>query len=337
MSVNRRWTLATRPNGPVKAGDFALVSEQFAQPVLKAGEVLVRNHLFSIAPTIRNWLNDGGSYRGSIPIGGTIAGMTACEVIASEHADYPVGSRMVAMARWEDVSVVRPDGAAVPPFPVPDDVSLEDAMGLYSPNSLTAYFGLLDVGRPVAGETLVVSGAAGSVGSLVCQVGKVTGCRVIGIAGGAAKCRHLVDVTDVDAAIDYRAENVAERLAELCPSGIDLFFDNVGGEQLQAAVDNMADHGRIVLCGQISAYDRPGGAPGPSDMMKIVYGRIRMEGFVVGDFVDRASTARERLRQWQAEGRVSVQVDVRRGFERLPDAFVDLFSGGNAGTLLVAA
>jgi NADPH-dependent curcumin reductase CurA len=337
MSVNRRWTLATRPNGPVKAGDFALVSEPFAVPVLKAGEVLVRNHLFSVAPTIRNWLNEGPSYRGSIPIGGTIVGMTACEVIMSEHPDHPVGRRMVAMARWEDVSVIRPDHAPVPPFPIPDDVSFEDAMGLYSPNSLTAYFGLLDVGRPIAGETLVVSGAAGSVGALVCQIAKIMGCRVIGIAGGAEKCQRLVETTGVDAAIDYRAEDVAERLSALCPSGIDLFFDNVGGEQLQAAVDNMADHGRIVLCGQISAYDRRDGAPGPRDMMKIVYGRIRMEGFVVGDFVDRAPPARERLRQWQAEGRLSVQVDVRQGFERLPVAFIDLFSGGNAGTLLVAA
>lgn len=337
MKVSRRWTLAARPAGRVAASDFALVTEPFDAPTLRDGEVLVRNHLFSVAPTIRNWLNDGPSYRGSIPIGGTIAGMTACEVIASRHPEHRVGSRMVAMARWEDFSVVSPDRTPVPPFPIPDDVSFEDAMGLYSPNSLTAYFGLLDVGRPVAGETVVVSGAAGSVGSLVCQIAKIIGCRVVGIAGGQAKCRRLVEIAGVDAAIDYRVDDVSERLAALCPSGIDLFFDNVGGDQLQAAVDTMADRGRIVLCGQISAYDKPGGAAGPRDMMKIVYGRIRMEGFVVGDFVDRAPAARKQLQRWQAEGRLSVQIDVRAGFDRLPDAFVDLFSGGNAGTLLVAA
>jgi NADPH-dependent curcumin reductase CurA len=283
-------------------------------------------------------LNGGtASYRGSIPIGGTIAGMTACEVVESYHPEHPVGSRMVAMARWEDWSVLRTDAAAVPPFPIPADVTLVEALGLYSPNSLTAYFGLLDVGRPLAGETVVVSGAAGSVGSLVCQIAGILGCRVIGIAGGPDKCSRLIEELGVTAAIDYRNDDVPAKLAELCPDGINVFFDNVGGEQLEAAANAMADHGRIVLCGQISAYDRTGDAPGPRDMMKLVYGRIRMEGFVVGDFVDRADVARAKLRHWANEGRLTVRIDQRDGIERLPQAFVALFDGGNNGTLLVTA
>ena len=338
MTRNRRWTLARRPAGAVAAGDFALVEDALAERALAAGEVLVRNRMFAVAPTIRNWLNDPGqSYRGSIPIGGTIGGMAACEVVASADPTYSPGARLVAMSRWEDWSVLRPAEASVPVFPVPDGMPFEDALGAYSPNSLTAYFGLTDVGRPVAGETVLVSGAAGSVGSLVCQIARILGCRVIGIAGGQDKCRWLESACGVDAAIDYRAGDVAARLAELAPGGVDLFFDNVGGAMLQAAVDNMARHGRIVLCGQISAYDREGGAPGPRDMMKLVYGSIRMEGFVVGDYVDRAEEARTALAGWIAEGKLTVRVDLRHGFEQLPHAFTDLFRGANEGTLLVTA
>ena len=213
----------------------------------------------------------------------------------------------------------------------------EEALGAYSPNSLTAYFGLTDVGRPLAGETVLVSGAAGSVGSIVCQIARILGCRVIGIAGGKSKCRWLRDGVRGRRGDRLSRGRVAARLGELAPQGIDLFFDNVGGEMLQAAVDHMARHGRIVLCGQISAYDRAGGAPGPRDMMKLVYGSIRMEGFVVGDYVDRAEEARTALAGWIAEGRLTVRVDLRHGFEQLPLAFTDLFRGANEGTLLVTA
>lgn len=335
---NRRWTLAARPQGAVAADHFRLVEAPFDCPALKQGDLLVRNRMFAVAPTIRNWLNDPGeSYRGSIPIGGTIAGMAGCEVVRSEHARYPVGTRMVAMSRWEDWSVLRPDQAAVPVFPMPEGMDFERALGPLSPNSLTAFFGLREIGCARAGDIVLVSGAAGSVGSIACQIAKILGCRVIGIAGGAGKCRGLVEAGWADAAIDYRTEPVSERLATLCPAGIDLFFDNVGGDLLQAAVDNMAPHGRIVLCGQISAYDRPGGAPGPRDMMKLVYGRVRMEGFVVGDFIDRADEARALLGNWLDRGELAVRIDRRDGFERLPGALVDLFRGANTGTLLVAA
>jgi NADPH-dependent curcumin reductase CurA len=337
MIRNRRWTLAERPAGAVRTSDFALLGEEWTAPTLRAGEVLVRNRMFAVAPTIRNWLNEGASYRGSIPIGGTIAGMAGCEVIESAHDDYPAGTRLVAMSRWEDRSVLVPDRAPVPPFPIAPDLDFEEALGPLSLNSLTAYFGLLDVGKPLVGETVLVSGAAGSVGSIVCQIARIMGCRVIGIAGGADKCRWFEGEGLADHAIDYRTDDVPARLRTLCPEGVHLFFDNVGGALLDAAVDAMAPHGRIVLCGQISAYDRDGGAPGPSDMMKVVYGRLRLEGFVIGDYVERADEARQRLRAWLTEGRLKVRVDLREGFEQLPRAFVDLFSGANAGTLMVRA
>lgn len=338
MTINRRWRLARRPTGQVSTEDFGLIEEPFAAPELREGEVLVRNRMFAIAPTIRNWLGASGqSQRGTIAVGGTIAGMAGCEVVASRHDGWPVGVRMIAMARWEDWSVIAPDAAPVPAFRLPDGMDFAEALGPLSLNSLTAYFGMRDVGKVAAGETVLVSGAAGSVGSVACQVARLAGARVIGIAGGAAKCAWLREECGVDAAIDYRTEDVAARLTELAPGRIDLFFDNVGGAILDAAIDRMAAHGRIVLCGQIAAYDREGAAPGPSDMMKLVYGRIRMEGFVVGDFVDKADEARAALKGWLDSGALKVRVDLRQGFAAIPGAFVDLFTGRNAGTLIVAA
>lgn len=337
MTNNRRWALAARPAGKLAESDLALLEQAWAPPELRPGEVLVRNQMFAVAPTVRNWLKpETGSYRGSIPLGGTIRGMTACEVVESADADFAVGTRMIAMAGWEDWSVIRPAHAPVPVFRVPPEMDFADAMGPLSLNSLTAYFGLLEIGRPRAGETIVVSGAAGSVGSVVCQIAQILGCRVVGIAGGTEKCARVVADFGAYAAIDYRSEDISQRLGELCPEGIDVFFDNVGGAPLRGALDHMAPHGRIVVCGQISTYDQADAAGGTLDLMKVVYGRIRIEGFVVGDFVDRADEARAQLSQWLDDGRLTVAVDLRQGLRQLPGALVDLFRGANSGTVLVA-
>jgi NADPH-dependent curcumin reductase CurA len=337
MTINRRWTLARRPDGPVGAEDFALVEAPFDMPALNEGEILARNRVFAIAPTIRNWLNlPGRSDRGSIPIGGVISGMAGCEIAASHHPGWQIGDRLIAMARWEDWSVIAPDAAAVPAFRLPAEMDFAQALGPLSLNSLTAYFGMTEVGRVSASDVVLVSGAAGSVGSIACQIARILGARVIGIAGGADKCTWLRETCGVEA-IDYRGDDVGARLTGLCPTGIDLFFDNVGGAILDAAIDRMAAHGRIVLCGQIAAYDGDAPARGPADMMKLVYRRIRMEGFVVGDFVDRADEARAALGAWIDSGALKVRVDLRHGFDAIPGAFVDLFSGRNAGTLIVAA
>lgn len=338
MTLGRRWTLARHPLGSVREDDFALVSDPWAEPDLPDGAVLLRNRLFSVAPTIRNWLGDkGASYRGALPLGGTIPGMVAGEVLASRHPRFAAGQRVVAMAGWEDRSVIQTDRAQVPVFPVPDGMMLEDALGPLSPNSLTAYFGMTEVGRVRAGDAVLVSGAAGSVGAVACQVARIAGARVVGTAGGEAKCAWLREACGVADVIDYRAEDVAARLAALFPRGIDLFFDNVGGAILDMAIDRMAPRGRVALCGQISAYDGDGRAPGPSDMMKVVYGRLRIEGFVVGDFAAQADAAHRQLAAWIDAGALVVRTDLRRGFAELPRAFVDLFAGRNAGTLIVSA
>lgn len=338
MIVNRAWLLARRPQGRVAIADFAYREEPFVAPALAEGELLVRNHIFSCAPTIRNWLNaPGSSYRGAIGIGQPVAGMAGAEVIASRHPHFTAGDLVTAVSPWQDYAVLTPDWAPVPVVKIPGGLTLADALGPYSPNSLTGYFGMIDVGGAKAGDTVLISGAAGSVGSVACQVARIQGCRVIAIAGGSEKCAWLRDVARVDATIDYKNEDLATRMTAVCPERVNLFFDNVGGPVLQAAVDAMAVHGRIVLCGQISAYDTDRPAPGPRDMMKLVYGRILMQGFVVGDFAARYDEAYATLRRWIGRGDIICRVDVRKGFERLPEAFVDLFSGSNEGTLLVSA
>lgn len=338
MTVNRAWLLARRPQERVSVADFAYREEPFVPPVLKEGEVLVRNHLFSCAPTIRNWLNaPGSSYRSAIDIGQPVAGMAGAEVLASCHPRFSAGDLVTAISPWQDYAVLAPDRAAVPVVTVPGGFTLADALGPYSPNSLTAYFGMIDVGRAKAGDTVLVSGAAGSVGAVACQIARIRGCRVVAVAGGPDKCAWLRDVGRVDAAIDYKKGDVAAHIGQACPERVDLFFDNVGGVLLQAAVDAMAVHGRIVLCGQIAAYDTGQPAHGPCDMMKLVYGRILMQGFVVGDFAARYDEAYAALDDWIKRGDIICRTDLRRGFKRLPEAFVDLFRGNNDGTLLVSA
>ena len=336
MTVNRAWVLANRPEGAVRTSDFAYREEAFDAPELAGGDILVRTRIISCAPTIRNWLNaPSRSYRGAIGIGEPIRGMAAVEVLASRHARFEAGQWVTAVAPWQDYAVLRPDEAVVPVTPIEAWMDPVEAMTLYSPNSLTAYFGLFAIGEPRPGMTICVSGAAGSVGAMVCQMARIAGCRVIAVAGGPDKCRWLREQVGVDVAIDYRAANLPAALKEACPDGINIFFDNVGGEVLQAAVDRMAPHGRIVLCGQLAAYDSNSPAAGPRDMMKLVYGRIRMQGFVIGDYADDYPAAIASIRQWVTQARLRNRYDVRDGFERIPDAFVDIFNGRNAGTLIV--
>ncbi|HUD91653.1 NADP-dependent oxidoreductase [Sphingobium sp.] len=336
MTLNRAWVLARRPEGAVRTSDFAYQEEAFAAPLLAEGEILVRTRIISCAPTIRNWLNPPErSYRGAIGIGEPIRGMAAVEVLESRHGQFSVGQWLTAVAPWQDYAVLRPDAAAVPVMAIEASVDPVDAMTLYSPNSLTAYFGLFTVGEPKSGMTLLVSGAAGSVGGMVCQMARIAGCRVIAVAGGQDKCRWLEEEGGADVAIDYRSSDLPAALKAASPDGINIFFDNVGGDILQAAVDRMAPHGRIVLCGQLAAYDSNEPAAGPQDMMKLVYGRIRMQGFVVGDYADDYASAITSIRRWEAEGRLRNRYDVRDGFRCIPNAFVDIFKGRNSGTLIV--
>lgn len=333
---NRQWLLKSRPTRELDAAHFAYAEEVFQPPHLETGQVLVRNLAFSCAPTIRNWMNDvERSYRTPIEIGKPIAGPACAQVLSSAHPGFAPGALLIGVSRWEDFSVLQPDRAFAPLLTIPPGMTPVDALGLYGLNSLTAYFGLLRIGRPQAGETVVVSAAAGAVGSMAAQIARLKGCRVIGIAGGREKCAWLLNACGAHGAIDYKSDDVAACLAELAPHGADIFFDNVGGELLQVVTEHMAVHGRIVVCGQISAYDCDRPAPGPRDMMRIVYRRLSIQGFVLGDFIAEVNDARDRLMQWFAAGKIVRNEDVRTGFELLPKAFLDLFRSANRGALLV--
>jgi NADPH-dependent curcumin reductase CurA len=305
-----------------------------ADSILSPGEVLMRNRIFLCAPTMRNWMDEERhSFYPSISIGAPVLAPAAGEVVASANEAVPVGTRIMTFGSWQDYQVI-PSGQRI--TSIPDDLSFVEAMGPFGSNSLAGYFGLLKVGRPRAGETLVVSGAAGSTGSVAAQIGKIKGCRVIGIAGGAEKCGWLTNECRIDAAIDYRREAVSERLADLCPGGIDIFFDNVGGDMLQAAVDNMARHGRVVLCGQVSGYNDARPIEGPRNMMRVIYGSITLQGFLMRDYVSEANEALGEIRRWVCDGLIAHREDVRHGFENIPKAFSALFDGSNRGTLMAS-
>lgn len=331
---NRQWLLARRPDGLCVPDDFLYRDEAYAAPDLREGEVLIQNMAFLCAPTIRNWMDEStGDFMPSIGLGEPVRGPSAARVIASANPDFPPGSRVCTIANWQDFDVVAPTRALI--RQVPDGFSFIDALGPVGMNALTAYFGLIEIGKPKAGETLLVSGAAGSVGSVAAQIGKILGCRVIGIAGGADKCAWLVERGCVDAYIDYKREDFAARIASLCSQGVDIYFDNVGGAALQAAIDNMARHGRVVLCGQISGYNDGATENRLGNLMRLIYGSIRMEGFLASNFVAQFPQAMSRLAGWIDEGRLHHREDVRVGMEVLPMSLNALFDGSNQGTLIV--
>ncbi|HEX4455303.1 MAG TPA: NADP-dependent oxidoreductase [Kofleriaceae bacterium] len=336
MLHNRQWLLKRRPQGPLSLGDFEFREQAMPEPELEPGQILLRNLLFTCSPTMRNWMNaPGGSYR-SIELGAPIRGPGGSQVVKSNDPRFPVDARVTLLSLWEDYSVLEPDTAPTQIIVQPADVKLVDAMGIFGLNSCTAYFGLLRVGEAKPGETVVVSAAAGSVGSMVVQFAKIAGCRVIGIAGGRDKCDLVVREFGADAAIDYKHDNVAARLKELCPKGVDVYFDNVGGDILNAVMDNIAVKGRVAVCGQVSAYDSDAPPPGLRDMMKVVYRSVRIRGFVMHEFFHEVDAARADIKRWMADGRLKHREDIRVGFASLPRAFMSLFNGeSKGGTLIV--
>ena len=331
---NRQWLLARRPTGTAELADFGFQETTFSVPELEPGQVVLKNSIFLLAPTIRNWLDaPGNNFYPSIPIGAPVLSPAGGEIIASADTRFPVGTRVSAISSWQDYEVVDTTERSVRPMPV--GATEVEAMGPLGMNALTAYFGLLRIGRPKVGETLVVSGAAGSAGSTAAQIGKIMGARVVGIAGGPEKCEWLVSECGLDAAIDYKTTDLGEQLAKTCPDGIDVFFDNVGGTTLQAAVDSMARFGRIVLCGQIAGYDNGVPVPGPHNMMRLIYGSVQMQGFLLGDYEQELAEGWHHLGSWLRNGSLVHREDVRTGFAAIPQSFPALFDGSNTGTLLV--
>jgi len=332
QTVNRQWLLARRPRGELNADDFSWVTTSVPEP--SEGEVLVRNLLLSCDPTQRSWAA-GDTYFPAVKVGSVMRSFAVGQVVDSRDPRYERGQLLQGLFGWQDYALTNSDNAEFPIMPVPQGVSVETAMSILGNTGITAYFGLLEVGAARANETVVVSGAAGATGSTVGQIAKIIGCKVIGIAGGSDKCRYLVEELGFDEAIDYKADNVVTRMRETCPNGIDVYYDNVGGRILDAALANLALRGRIVICGAISSYNEVAPPPGPRHYIKLLTMRGRMEGFVVVDYMPRAQQALNDLTTWLREGKLKDQVDVQQGLENAPKALARLFAGENRGKQLV--
>jgi NADPH-dependent curcumin reductase CurA len=315
----------------VSPGNFELRESEVPEP--GDGEFLVRNLYLSLDPAMRTWMNDARSYVPPVGIGDVMRGVCVAEVIESRNPDYAPGDLVVGAFGWQEYAV-SDGGGEIPVTRVPQGVPITMPLGVLGITSLTAYFGLKEIAKPQPGETVVVSGAAGATGSVTGQLAKIWGCRVIGIAGGAEKCEWLTGELGFDGAIDYKGEKVSRRLRELCPGGLDVFWDNVGGDVLEAALANLAMHARVVLCGAISSYNATE-PRGPRNYMNLLVGRARMEGFVVFDYLSRVDEAMAALVPLVREGKIHHREDVRAGLEAAPSALVDLYTGDNRGKLLV--
>jgi NADPH-dependent curcumin reductase len=326
---NRQWLLARRPAGAIADSDFDFVEADVPKP--GPGEVLVRTLMLSCDPTQRGWIARD-TYLPAVKIGEVVRSGGAGRIEASNAPGFAVGDIVFGLVGWQDYVAMNPTGRL---SKLPAGAPLELAMGVLGMNGMTAYFGLLEVGQPVAGETVVVSGAAGATGSVVAQIAKIKGCRAIGVAGGPEKCRWLTEELGLDAAIDYKAERVNARLKELCPDGIDVFFDNVGGDILDAALARLALRGRVVLCGGIASYNAAEPPPGPKNYLNLVSRRGRMEGFLVSDYAARFAAAASALGGWVREGKIKYQVDVQQGLENAPATLRRLFEGRNEGKQLL--
>jgi NADPH-dependent curcumin reductase len=323
--------MASHPDGALEDDDFDLVDERVPEPA--DGEALVRTLYLSLDPAIRVWMNGIDTYVPGIHVGDVMRAGGLGEVVQSRNAAYTEGDLVFGMMQWSEYCIARagPDGMMTLPRQEPITAFLS-VLGV---TGLTAYFGMFDVAQPKEGETVVVSGAAGAVGSVAGQIGKIIGCRVVGIAGGPEKCAWITDELGFDAWIDYKSEDVAARLRETCPDGIDVFFDNVGGEILDAVLGQINLHARVALCGAISQYDTAELSPGPRNFINLIPQRGRVEGFILLDYRDRFVDAILQLGQWVQEGRIRYAEDIVDGLENAPAAFRRLFTGENTGKLIV--
>ena len=334
--MNGQWKLKSRPVGMVKESDFEYVETPVAE-LLAEDEFLVRNLYFAFEPAMRGWLNDVKSYVPPVQIGEVMRSSTVGQVIESNNANFQAGDFVSGSMGWQEYAVNNgkpgPMGGV---NKIPEGIPPYLVLSALGGTGLTAYFGLLDIGKPKLDDVVVVSGAGGATGSVAGQIAKIKGAsKVIGIAGGEAKCKWLTGELGFDEAIDYKSENVMTRLRETCPNGIDVFFDNVGGEILDDALLNMAQNGRIVLCGGISSYNEAELPPGPKNYMQLVIRRCSMQGFIVIDYLDQAAKAIDDLSRWIADGTLKHAEDIQEGIANTPKTFLRLFEGKNMGKQLL--
>lgn len=332
--MNRRFLLVRRPNGLPTADDFRLVEEAMPEP--GEGEFVVRTVYASLDPAMRGWLDDAPSYMPPIPLGDAVRASTVGRVAASRNPDFPEGAWVSGLGAIEEYTVGRAGGFMrridVDAVPSPSNyLSVLGAVGM------TAYFGVLDVLAPRAGQTLLVSGAAGAVGSLVGQIGRILGCRTIGIAGGAAKVERLTRDYGYDVGIDYRGKDrtaLEAAIRAAAPDGIDLVFENVGGDILDAALSNLAGGARIALCGLISEYNAPEKV-GARNVWQLIVHRATMRGFLVSDYLPRFEEGGRQMAQWMGEGRLRFDEHIDRGIDNALPAFLRLFEGTNEGKMIL--
>ncbi len=328
---NRQVRLKARPQGIPQAEHFEIVEESVPEP--GEGQVLVRNIFLSVDPAMRGWIVDKVGYSAPVAIGEVMRSFASGRVEASRHSDYATGDLVTGMFGWQDYAVV--DGKAIQRKISETDMPLSTSLGVLGLNGITAYFGLLEIGQPKSGETLVVSTAAGAVGSCVGQIGKALGCRTIGIAGGVEKKRLCLDQFGFDAAVDYKSEDVDAALSKACPDGVDVYFDNTAGPISDAVLKQLRQGARVAICGTASISNWDPIPQGPRVERHLLVKRARMQGFVVFDFAQRYDEARTKLAEWVRDGTIRYREEILDGIENAPDAIAGLYRGENLGKRLI--
>ncbi len=332
-SVNKRYVLSKRPVGLPDEGTWTLATPEI--PTVGEGQILVQQHYISLDPAMRGWMNDVRSYIPPVAIGEVMRAGTVGQVIAANnHPKFKVGDYVTGWGGVQQYSLSDGKGYyTVDPKLAP----LPAYIGTFGMPGMTAYFGILEVGKIKEGETVLVSGAAGAVGSVVGQIAKIKGCRVVGIAGGATKCTYLVEELGFDAAIDYKDTNTSihKAIKNTCPDGVDVYFDNVGGAILDAALTRINRHARIVICGAISQYNNTTAIKGPSNYLSLLVNRARMEGMVVLDYAPRYKEAAQQMGLWAMQGKLKSKEDIYEGIENFHATFLRLFSGEKMGKLVL--
>jgi NADPH-dependent curcumin reductase CurA len=330
-TTNERVVLRRRPEGLLSKDDVDLESG-VALPDLVDGEALVEVEWLGVDATVRTWLSKAEGYLPAVEIGEVVRASGIGRVVATRCTTFPLGDYVYGLPGWQRFGVVRDDPLATHLGP---EVDAPAMLSVYGATGLTAYVGMIDIGKAEAGQTVVVSAAAGATGSLAAQIAKIRGCRVVGICGSAEKARWLVDDLGLDGAIDHRVDDVPARLKELCPDRIDVYFDNVGGPILDAVLDRLAMNARIVLCGAIAIYNEHGRPPGPANYFQLINRRARMEGFLSLDYWDRFSEVAGTLGTWMAEGKLTYRTEVYEGLDSAVDALNALFTGANTGKTMI--
>ena len=327
---NRQFLLAARPVGMIKESDFRYHEAPIPEP--DDGEVLVRVEYISLDPSMRGQMQSDVAYAAPLEIGVVMRARGVGRIVTSRHPDFPEGAMVSGTLGMQEYAI---GNDRVDRFRIFDDsVDPKVVLGILGGTGLTAYFGLLDVGEPKRGDMVVVSGAAGATGNVAGQIAKVKGCTVVGMAGTDEKCAWLNEL-GFDGAINYRTQDVAAELDRLCPGGIDVYFDNVGGEILDLCLARLAINARVVICGGISRYNLEGDPPGPVNYFNLVYKRARMEGFLAGDYAPRFEEALAEMQGWIEAGTLKQRETVIEGFENLPKALIKLFEGANTGKMMV--